>query len=695
MTCRAQTRLSAACLILLAAASGLFTHAALAELPPLIDRQLFFGDPEIAGAQISPDGKFLAFLKPHDGVRNIWVKRTEEPFEKARPITADMKRPIVSYFWSRDAKYVLYIQDQAGDENYNVYAVDPTAAAVSGSTVPAARNLTDAKGTRAIIYAVPRKTPDVIYIGLNDRDKAWHDLYSLQISTGTRTLMRTNDLRATGWVFDLDGKLRLATRVADNGDNEILRVGNKSFTKIYTCTVFEDCDPSAFHIDGKRVYMVSNHGSGIDLSRLVLLDVQSGREELVETDPEKRVDFTAAIFSPRTDELIGTAYLDDKGVRLLWRDAGWKADYEHLRGKLPGRELNVKSTDDEQLWQVGANADVEPGEAYLFDRRTKKLTLQYRLFEAIPRGSLASTMPIRYPSSDGLEIPAYLTLPKGVGAKNLPLLVMPHGGPWWRDEWTYRGFTQFLANRGFAVLQPNFRGSTGYGKKFLDAGNKEWGDTMQDDVTWGVKHLVRQGVADQKRVAIFGASYGGYATLAGVTFTPDVYAAAASFVGPSNLITLLNTIPPYWEPIRKLFHERMGDPSTPEGRAQLDRQSPLHSAHRIKTPLLVIQGANDPRVKQSESDQIVVALRDRGFPVEYLIATDEGHGFARPVNNMATFAALEKFLAKHIGTRYQESMPVDVAQRLKELTVDPKSVVVKKSGDAVSGRQGRSDADET
>jgi dipeptidyl aminopeptidase/acylaminoacyl peptidase len=678
-TRRPQGRFLAVCMFVLVAA-GLLAEASFAELPPLIDRQLYFGDPEISGAQISPDGKYLAFLKPHNDVRNIWVKRTDEAFEKARPITADTKRPIRGYFWSRDAKYILYVQDQGGDENFNVHAVDPAAAPAAGSPVPAARNLTDMKGIRALIYAVPKKTPDVMYVGLNERDKAWHDLYSLEISTGKRTLLRTNDMRATAWVFDLDGKLRLATRVAENGDNEILRVDDKGFTKIYSCTVFEACAPNQFHTDGKRVYMISNHGAGIDLSRLVLLDVQSSREELVETDPDKRVDIAGMIFSPRTDELVATAYLDDKGVRILWRDPARKADYDYLRGKLPGREFSLRATDDEQLWLVGASADVEPGETYLFDRRTKNLTLQYRVFEKLPRDSLANTTPIRYPSSDGLEIPAYLTLPKGVAAKNLPLLVMPHGGPWARDQWSYNGFTQFFANRGFAVLQPNFRGSTGYGRKFLDAGNKQFGDKMQDDVTWGVKHLVKEGIADPKRVAIFGGSYGGYATLAGVAFTPDLYAAAASFVGPSNLITLLNTIPPYWESIRMLFHKRMGDPSTPEGRAQLERQSPLNSVQKIKTPLLVIQGANDPRVKQSESDQIVIALRDRGFPVEYLVAQDEGHGFARPVNNMATSAALEKFLAKHIGTRHQESMPPDVAQRLKELTVDPKTVVLKKTG---------------
>ncbi|KAF0223626.1 MAG: dipeptidyl aminopeptidase/acylaminoacyl-peptidase, partial [bacterium] len=287
--------------------------------------------------------------------------------------------------------------------------------------------------------------------------------------------------------------------------------------------------------------------------------------------------------------------------------------------------------------------------------------------------------PISYKSSDGLEIPAYLSLPKGIPAKNLPLVVFPHGGPWARDFWGYHPYAQFLANRGYAVLQVNFRASTGYGKKFLNAGNKEWGQKMQDDLTWGVKHLVAEGIVDPKRVGIMGGSYGGYATLAGLAFTPDVYAAGVSIVGPSNLITLLDTIPPYWESIRKLFTERMGDPSNAQGKAQLERQSPLNSAAKIKTPLLVVQGANDPRVKKAESDQIVIALRERGFPVEYILAPDEGHGFARPVNSMAMLATAEKFLAKHLGGRYQPDMTSEVTKRLGEITVDIKTVsLVKK-----------------
>jgi dipeptidyl aminopeptidase/acylaminoacyl peptidase len=649
-----------------------------AQTPPLIDRELFFGDPEIAGAQISPDGAYIAFIKPFKGTRNVWVKKTAEPFTSAKPITADTKRPIPGYFWSRDGKYILFIQDKAGDENYNVYAVNPADAPATGQDVPAARNLTDAKGVRAIIYAVPRSDPDAIYVGINDRDQAWHDLYKVKISTGERTLIRKNTERITAFYFDLKDQLRLATRSAENGDTEVLRVDADKFTKIYSCTVFEACGPIRYHKDGQRVYFQTNKGSGIDLVSLELLNPTTGKEELVETDPMKRVDFGNAIFSELSDELIATTYEDERD-RIYWKDKNFEADYKLLQKKLPGKEIGFgSSTKDEKLWIIYANADTDPGSTYLFDRTSKKLTLQYQAREKLNRDYLASMKPVKYPSSDGMEIPAYLTLPKGVEARNLPAIIVPHGGPWARDSWGYNAFAQFLANRGYAVLMPNFRGSTGFGKKFIDAGNKQWGDKMQDDITWGAKYLIAQGIADPKRVGIMGGSYGGYATLAGVAFTPDVYAAGVSIVGPSNLMTLLESIPPYWEQIRKLFYERMGDPNTPEGKAQLLRQSPLSAAAKIKTPLLVIQGANDPRVNKRESDQIVIALRDRGFPVEYIVAPDEGHGFARPVNNMAMFASAEKFLAKYLGGRYQETMTPETSQRLQEISVDVKTVTLPK-----------------
>jgi dipeptidyl aminopeptidase/acylaminoacyl peptidase len=683
-------RVACAAVLATACLAPVFAHGAAGQraarqggVPPLIDRELFFGDPEIAAARLSPDGRFIAFLKPFKGTRNIWVKGLDEAFDKARPITAETRRPVPAYFWSRDGKFILFIQDQGGDENFNVYAVDPSAPAASGSDVPAARNITDLKGIRAAIYAVPKSDPDALYVGLNDRDKAWHDLYKVRISTGERTLLRRNSERLSGWAFDTADKLRLAVRSAENGDTEILRVDDSGFTKIYDCTVFESCDPVHFHKDGKRVYMVTNKGT--NFTRLTLVDVESKKEDVVESDPRNRVDLQNAVFSEKTDDLVATVYLDDKR-RIFFKNAPLEADYNLLKQKLPGREIGFgSSTRDERFFMVGANSDVNPGETYLFDRQTKKLTLQYRIREKLPRESLAPMMPIRYPSSDGLEIPAYLTLPKGVEPKALPLVVVPHGGPWGRDAWGYDPLAQFFANRGYAVLQPNFRASTGYGKRFLDAGNKQWGDKMQDDITWGVKHLVADGTADPKRVGIFGGSYGGYAALAGVAFTPDLYAAGVSLFGPSNLITLLNAIPPYWEAGRKMFEERMGNPKTPEGRAQLERQSPLNAAARIKTPLLVIQGANDARVNKAESEQIVVALRDRGFPVEYVLAPDEGHGFARPVNNMATFFEAEKFLAKHLGGRYQETATPEVVERLKVLRVDPKTVELPKAIATSSG----------
>jgi dipeptidyl aminopeptidase/acylaminoacyl peptidase len=653
--------------------------AAASGLPPLLDRELFFGNPEIAAAQLSPDGKYIAFLKPWKETRNVWVKKTSEPYSAARLVTADTRRPIPGFFWSRDSKYILFVQDKAGDENYNVYAVDPGAPAGAGQEVPAARNITDAKGARAFIYATPKADPDVIYVGLNDRDPAWHDVYQVRISTGERTLLRQNTERIAEWNFDLAGKLRLAERVTDTGDSEILRVDPSGLTKVYSCTVFESCGVTAFHKDGKRAYLETSKGDA-DLSRLVLLDPETGQEEVADSDPLGKVDFGRAIFSEATEELVATSYEDER-PRVYFRDKAFEADYKLLQQKLPGREISFGSRDmaaDDQLWFVTARSDTDPGARYLFDRKTKALTPQYKVRERIPREHMASVKPIRYRSSDGLEVPAFLTLPKGVPAKGLPLIVVPHGGPWARDNWGFDNLAQFLANRGYAVLQPNFRGSTGYGKKFLNAGNKQWGDRMQDDITWGVKHLVAEGIADPRRVGIMGGSYGGYATLAGVTFTPDLYAAAVSIVGPSNLITLLDSIPPYWEAGRIIFYERMGNPRDPEGKKQLERQSPLNSASKIRTPLLIAQGANDPRVKKAESEQIVVALRDRGFPVEYILAPDEGHGFARPVNSMSLFASAEGFFAKHLGGRAQNDMTPEVSARLKEIAVDPRTVVLAK-----------------
>jgi dipeptidyl aminopeptidase/acylaminoacyl peptidase len=660
-------------LAVLVLAGTCMAGVALAEQPPIIDRAAFFGEIQIAGAQISPDGQYLSFLKPYKGTRNIWVKKASEPFSAARPMSHEATRPVRQYFWSRDSKYLLYAQDAGGDENFNVYAIDPSQPADSATGTPPTRALTSYKGVRTMIYAAPKAKPDTLYIGLNDRDPKWHDLYALSISTGEKKLVRQNTEQIAGWDFDHDGNLRIAERTNKAGDMEILRVEPDGFKLVYSCSVLETCGVAGFDAQNKQVYLVTNKGD-VDLTEIEMLDPGSGTTKKYESDPENRVDSEGLLQSDVDYHVYFTRYEDDRS-RLYFKDKAFESEYKWLQSKLPGKEINFGArSKDENTWVVIATSDTEPGETYVWDRKAKKLDLQYRIREELPRESLSERKPYQFKSSDGLEIHAYLTLPKGLPTKGLPLVVFPHGGPWGRDTWGYDTFAQFFANRGYAVLQPNFRASTGYGKKFLNAGNGEWGRKMQDDLTWGVKALIADGTVDAKKVAIAGGSYGGYATLAGVAFTPDVYAAAVAIVAPSNLITLLDAIPPYWEAGRKQMYTRMADPTTPEGKALLIAESPLTKAKNIVTPLMVVQGKNDPRVNIRESNQIVAAVRDNGKPVEYLVAPDEGHGFARPINNLAMVTAIEQFLPKYLGGRYQKDVPPDVDAKLKELIVDPKSV---------------------
>jgi dipeptidyl aminopeptidase/acylaminoacyl peptidase len=649
--------------------------AKVQQVPALIDRELLFGDPEISGAQLSPDGKFLSFIKPYNGTRNIWVKGLSEAFDKARPMTNDQARPVRNYFWSRDGKYLLYSQDKGGDENFNIYAVNPGEPLPAGQPVPTARDLTGLKGVRVQIYHVPLADPNTLYIGLNDRDKAWHDLYKLNLSTGEKTLVRQNTDRIGAWEFDWNDQLRLASRSNPDGSTEWLRVDGDKLTPFYKTSIDEQSSVVGFAKDNQRVYMVTNQGPR-NLAEIVLLDPATSKEAPFQADPLKRVDVGTLVLSEKTREPVFVSFEDDR-MRRVWKDPAFERDFKTVGAKLPGLDVYpVSNTADERLWLLSANSATQPSVAYLFDRQTKQLTKQYETRPKLKAADLADMKVVRYKSSDGLEIPAYLTLPKGLDPKGLPVIILPHGGPWARDTYGFNAMHQFLANRGYAVLSPNFRASTGYGKQFLNAGNGEWGQKMQDDLTWGVKYLVAQGIADPKRVGIMGGSYGGYAALAGAAFTPEVYNAAVAIVAPSNLITLLNAVPAYWEAGRKQMYARMADPGTEAGRAALARMSPLNSANKIKTPLLVVQGANDPRVNKAEADQIVVALRDRNYPVQYILAPDEGHGFARPVNNMAMFAASEKFLAGHLGGRFQESMSPAVAKRLQEITVDPKTVTL-------------------
>lgn len=648
--------------------------------PPVIDRELFFGDPEISGAQISPNGQWLTFLKQYQGVRNIWFKRLDQKWEEARPITADTKRQVTNYFWSWDSKLVLYAQDKAGDENYRVYAVNPFE---PGEPVPPARNLTPFENVRAMIIDVPRATPEEIVVALNDRNPALHDAYRLNLISGERKLLFQNDQNIAGWMTDTQGNLRLAVRQTEDGGTEILEVRGEELRPIYRVNFEETAGPVRFTKDGRAFYLITNKGKDLDKTQLVLFDLKTGKTELVEKDPLDQVDFGGALFSDVTHELLATYYVGER-VRIYPKEKKFKADYERLRSLVPDGEIGFMGmTADENIWLIVISRDVDPGSVYLFNRQTGKAELLYRSRPSLPTEYLSEMKPVQYRARDGITIYGYLTLPKGLEAKGLPVVMFIHGGPWARDMWSYNPMVQFLANRGYAVFQPNFRGSTGYGKKYLNAGNKQWGTgSMQHDITDAAKWLIEQGIADPKRVAIAGGSYGGYATLAGLAFTPDLYACGFDIVGPSNIITLLNSIPPYWKPIQKTFELRVGNMNDPEERKMLEAQSPLNSATNIKAPLFVVQGANDPRVKKAESDQIVAALRDLGRDVEYMVAPDEGHGFANELNRLAMVTAMEKFLAKHLAGRVQEDVREAIRKKLDEITVDVKTVQSPKKAEA-------------
>jgi len=638
---------------------------------PLLDRELFFGNPQIAGGQLSPDGKYISFMKAYNGIMNVWVKRFSEPFENARPLT-DSSRPLYGYAWTDDAKYILYVKDTDGDENMNLFAVDPRAQAADGQEVPVSRNLTPMDEVTAQLIHASQNDPDLLWVGLNDRDKAWHDLYQLKISTGELTLLYTNTDRITGYEFDWDDKLRLLSTTDEAGNTVLLRKEGDQLEPIYETTVTESAGVIGWNATNDKLYLETSKGE-LDLSTVFVMDPVSKTMELLESDPERRVDFGSLRLDRNTREIISTSYTDDK-TRIYWRNPTWEGNYNFLQAQFPGREIAFQSfTNDYSKFLVAIHGDKYAAEAWYFDATTRELIHQYTPrpeLKAVEQ-HLAVMTPVRYPSSDGLEIPGYLTLPVGVEPKDLPVVVLVHGGPKGpRDDWGYNPQVQFLANRGYAVLQPNFRASGGYGKQFLNAGDLQWGKLMQDDITWGVRYLIEQGIADQKRVAIMGGSYGGYATLAGLAFTPELYACGVDIVGPSNIFTLLDSIPAYWEAGRAFLYGMVGDPATEEGKKLIEAASPLFSADKISRPLLIIQGANDPRVKQAEADQIAIALRDRGHDVSYLLADDEGHGFAKPVNQMAMYAETERFLAEKIGGRYDATMPAEVAQRLEELRVD-------------------------
>jgi dipeptidyl aminopeptidase/acylaminoacyl peptidase len=644
---------------------------------PLIDRELFFDNPEISNGQLSPDGHLIAFLKAYKGVMNIWVKKTDEPTSKARPVTSS-EEPLGNYFWTADSKYILFAHNIWNNENYNIYTIDPQDSTDAGITT--VRNLTPMDTSSAVIYAASTKNPDLLWIGMNKRDPRWYDLYTLQISTGAVNLVRKNSDKVSEIIFDWDEQPRLAIRhLATDSSTEILRLNKDgSSTKVYDCSVLEKCRPLKFTNDNQHFYLETNKGENQNLVKLLLVNPETMKSQDLEQDPLNKVDLENTLFSHQTHQLLSTTYVDDR-TRIYWKDTSFQADYFFLQKKFPGRNVDFSNASaDDQQWLITISSDDKLSQVYLFHRGTKQLVLQYTPQNGLRQyeNYFSRTQPFTYQSSDELSIPAYLSLPKGQPAKNLPLIVYPHPGPWSRDERGFNNLVQWLNNRGYAVLQMNYRGSDGFGKKFLNAGNKQWGLLMQDDITWGVNDLIGKGIADPKRIGIIGNNYGGYAVLAGLTFTSDIYAAAVDINGPANLISFSNAIPPGWTGTRKIFKERVGDSSTTTGKNLLRKQSPLNTDSVIRTPLMIVHGMNDPFVKKTENDQIVVALRDSGRKIEYISLPGEGYPFVNPLNGAAVFARVEAFLGKYLHGRFQESMRSDLAKRAKEITVDVETVTL-------------------
>jgi dipeptidyl aminopeptidase/acylaminoacyl peptidase len=633
-----------------------------AQEAPLIPREILFGNPDRVGPQISPDGKQLAFLAPSQNVLNVWVGPVDQ-IDKARAVTKSTKRPIRAYFWAYTNNQIVYIQDKDGDENWRVYVVDLATDSEKDITPggrpeapkPAAPGAPG--GVQARIAAVSHKLPDEIVVAVNNRKRELHDLYRVNLRTGASTLVEQNDQDFIGYEIDDDYRVRLATKFNPDGSNEVFvkdGSGWKSFSKVphedtMTTTTLN------FDKTGQVMYMLDSRGR--DTAALTAVELKDGTSKVLFASDKADVQGLAAHPTDRTIQAARVNYL-----RSEWHvlDPSVKGDFEALKKFAKGEFFIVSRTTDDQMWLVSDVPDNGPVKYYRYDRKTKQPQFLFSNRKGLEGLPLAKMHPRVIKSRDGLELVSYLSLPVNVDedgdgrpSKPLSMVLLVHGGPWGRDGWGYHGLHQWLANRGYAVLSVNFRGSTGFGKKFTNAGDLQWAAKMHDDLIDAVDWAIAEKIADPKKVAIMGGSYGGYATLVGLTFTPDKFACGVDIVGPSNLFTLINSIPPYWKPMVEVFKKRMGNPDTAEGKALLESRSPLTKVDQISRPLLIGQGANDPRVKQAESDQIVKAMSEKKIPVTYVLFADEGHGFARPDNSKAFNAITEAFLSKHLGGRYE------------------------------------------
>ncbi len=617
------------------------TMASYGELPPLISRDLLFGNPERASPALSPDGTRLAWLAPDtNNVLQVWVKTVGKDDDKI--ITADKKRGIREYFWAKDNRTLLYFQDSDGDENFHAYGVDLP----SGNV----RDYTPFQGVRAQVTDLNPDFPNEVLVELNLRDRSLFDVYRLNLKNGALELDTQNPGDVSGWGADANLRVRSAQIATPDGGTEIrVRPDDKSPWKTFLKVGPEEIlNPLGFTKDGQAMYLISSLGR--DTAAVVEKNLADGKERVIAASDE--VDAGYVVIHPRRRVVEAVSFSPG---RTRWQvvDPAVKEDLEGMKKLNDGDFFALNRTEADDVWLVGFQSDRAPGRYYRWDRKTKQGTFLFTTRPKLDGLALAEMKAVVIPARDGLKINSYLTLPVGVPAKNLPVVLFPHGGPWARDEWGFNGWAQWLANRGYAVLQPNFRGSTGYGKKFLNAGNKQWGLKMHDDLIDAVNWAVKEGIADPKKIAIMGGSYGGYCALAGITFTPEVFACAVDIVGPSNLKTLIDSIPPYWKPVRSIFNVRLANVDDPKDADLVKKASPLNSADRIIRPLLIGQGANDPRVKPAESEQIVSAIERNHGLVTYVVYPDEGHGFARPENRTDFNARAEAFLGAHLAGRVE------------------------------------------
>jgi dipeptidyl aminopeptidase/acylaminoacyl peptidase len=598
----------------------------------------FFRNPDKTAYQISPDGEYFSFMAPVKKRMNVFIQKSGS--DKAIQITHETERDVSGYFWANN-KRILFLKDSGGDENYKLFAVN-----INGTELKA---LTDFPKVKTQVIDDLEDIDDEIIVGLNKRDAKVFDAYRLNIINGELKMIAENPGNITSWMTDHEGKLRLAS--ATDGVNQSLlyrKTESDAFKTILTTNFKESLDPQFFTFDNKRLYALSNLGR--DKTVAVEFDPETAKEVKVIYE-NSDYDISGISYSRKRKVLTAAFYIDWKTNRFYF-DKEAEELYNNLKMLLGDMEIRIADrTKDESKYIVRTFSDRSLGSYYFYDKTTKKLQFIHEVAPWLKEEDLAEMKPVQYKSRDGLTIHGYLTLPKGLLPKEIPVVINPHGGPWVRDTWGYNSEVQFLANRGYAVFQMNYRGSTGYGKAFWEKSFKQWGKTMQDDITDGVRWLIHEGIADPKRVAIYGGSYGGYATLAGVTYTPDLYAAGIDYVGVSNLFTFMKTIPPYWLPMLEMMHEMVGNPNDEKDSLHMREASPVFHSDRIKCPMFIAQGANDPRVNKNESDQIVEALKKRGVYVEYMVKDNEGHGFRNEENRFDFYEAMEKFLLKHIGMK--------------------------------------------